>query len=307
MLAKIKDFQTQLDKVREQLKPPDMLKYDTPKGQIVRLDPKGEVAWINLGSADNLRASQSITFSIFGASTGGKIGGERKGAVEVVSIEGPHLAQAKIIEVTDPGRDPIVNGDLLITSLAIASITDLPVDPPAVPIAVPEPGTLGLFLAALAIVVDAYLDLRDLQIKGEGLNLKTDYLIVGEAPNLVERYETLAKAARAAAEDKDEPKGEDPRTARKRDIMAKMSEMQRKATELGVTVVPLRRFAVLTGYRLPKGVGVGAGAGYDFIRPSETLAPAEKQPAKANSKAKEEKKEKDEDEKEKEKEKEKDK
>ena len=86
LLAKIKDFQTQLDKVREQLKPPDMLKYDTPKGQIVRLDPKGEVAWINLGSADNLRASQSITFSIFGASTGGKIGGERKGAVEVVLI-----------------------------------------------------------------------------------------------------------------------------------------------------------------------------------------------------------------------------
>jgi hypothetical protein len=285
-----------------------MLKYDTPKGQIVRLDPKGEVAWINLGSADNLRASQSITFSVFGASTGGKIGGERKGAIEVVSIEGPHLAQAKIIEVTDPGRDPIVNGDLLInpawsptnrTHVAIAGLIDMTGE---------GRDQIDEFMRTLRrenIVVDAYLDLRDLQIKGEGLNLKTDYLIVGEAPNLVERYETIAKAARAVSEDKDEPKAEDPRMARKRDIEAKMTDLQHKATELGVTVVPLRRFAVLTGYRLPKGVGVGGGAGYDFIRPSETLAPAEKQPAKANGKAKEGKKEKDEDEKEKDKEKDK--
>ncbi|HEV3118095.1 MAG TPA: hypothetical protein VGY58_13670, partial [Gemmataceae bacterium] len=229
---------------------------------------------------------------------------------EVVSVEGPHLAQAKIIEVTDPGRDPIVNGDLLInpawsptnrTHVAIAGLIDMTGE---------GRDQIDEFMRTLrreGIVVDAYLDLRDLQIKGAGLNLKTDYLIVGEAPNLVERYETLAKAARAVSEDKDEPKGEDPRMARKRDIMAKMSEMQRKATELGVTVVPLRRFAVLTGYRLPKGVGVGTGAGYDFIRPSETFTPGEKEkpPAKANGKAKEEKREKDEDEKEKEKEKDK--
>src|SRR5207302_677007 len=45
----------QLIKVQEAQKPPDLLKYDTPKGAVVRLDPKGEVAWINIGSADNLR------------------------------------------------------------------------------------------------------------------------------------------------------------------------------------------------------------------------------------------------------------
>ena len=32
------------------------------------------------------------------------------------------------------------------------------------------------------IVVDAYLDLRDNDVKGTGMTLKTDYLIVGESP-----------------------------------------------------------------------------------------------------------------------------
>ena len=63
--------------------------------------------------------------------------------------------------------------------------------------------------------------------------------------------------------------------------------------------VKLRRFAMLTGYRLPKGVGISGGAGYDFIRQSETLSAPEKQPAKKNGKAETKPDKKDDDDKEK--------
>jgi len=42
-----------------------------------------------------------------------------------------------------------INGDLLITPLAIDSLINQPVDPPIFDVAVPEPATIALFLAAL--------------------------------------------------------------------------------------------------------------------------------------------------------------
>lgn len=268
----VKQTELELTKARDALKPPDLLKFDTPKGSIIRLDPRADVAWINIGSADNLRASEGVTFSIFSSSTGGKVGGERKGALEVVDVTGAHLAKAKITEITDPNRDPIVTGDLLInpawnstnrTHVAVTGLIDMTGE---------GRDQIDEFLRVLkreGIVVDAYLDLRDLNIKGDGMTLKTDYLIVGEAPNLTTNFSY---------------KADDPRVTRKTGIGEKMAEMRKQATELGVTVVPMRRFAMLTGYRLPKGVGVQTGAGYDFIRQSETLSAPEKQPDKKNGK-----------------------
>ena len=273
-LAKIKELEGHIKKISDQLKPPDLLKFDTPKGSIIRLDQTGEVAFLNIGSADNLRASQAVTFSVFSASTGGKIGGERKGALEVVDVLGPHLAKAKITEVVDPNRDPIVTGDVLInpvwnsgnqTHVAIAGLIDMTGE---------GRDEIDEFMRSLkreGIVVDAYLDLRDNDVKGTGMTLKTDYLIVGESPDLL------------TARDR-EFKVNDPRNERKIAVGEKMTDMRKQATELGVTVVPLRRFAMLTGYRLPKGVGVGTGAGYDFIRPGETLNAPEKKNGKAETK-----------------------
>jgi hypothetical protein len=43
-----------------------------------------------------------------------------------------------------------INGDLLITPLAVDSSTNLPVDPPTITVAIPEPATIALFIAALA-------------------------------------------------------------------------------------------------------------------------------------------------------------
>jgi hypothetical protein len=43
-----------------------------------------------------------------------------------------------------------INGDLLITPLAVDSVTGLPVDPASFEVAIPEPGTIILFITALA-------------------------------------------------------------------------------------------------------------------------------------------------------------
>jgi hypothetical protein len=289
----IAELERSLKKAQDAIKPPDLFKFDTPKGSIVRLDPKGDVAWIDIGSADNLRTSQNVTFSIFPAGAGGKTSGERKGALEVVDVLGPHLSRAKIIEVTDPNRDPIVTGDFLInpawspnnrTHVAIAGLIDLTGE---------GRDNIDEFMKNLkreGIVIDAYLDLNDLSIKGEGITLKTDYLILGEAP--------LDKVSASTNVN-------DPRFQRKKDVAEAIEKMRLEANKLGVAVVPLRRFAVQTGYRLPKGVGIGGGLGYDYIRPGETLSTPEKETPKKSDKKKEEKKEKDDEEKEKEKDKDK--
>jgi len=43
-----------------------------------------------------------------------------------------------------------INGDLLITPLAVDSVTNLAVDPPSFRVAIPEPATIALFITALA-------------------------------------------------------------------------------------------------------------------------------------------------------------
>jgi cytoskeletal protein RodZ len=281
----IDNLNIQITKLREKLTPPDLFKYDNPKGRIVRLDPRGEVAWVSIGSADNVRGHQNLTFSIFSSESGSQSNAERKGALEIVDVLEPHMSMAKITEVTDPNRNPIVTGDVLIN----------PAWSPTNQIHVGVAGLIDLtgegrdntdeFLRNLrreGIVVDAYLDLHDVAIKGDGMTIKTDYLIRGEMPSF----------------DLNGPlKLEDQRVQRKEEILSKIAAMEKQASELGATVVPFRRFVLLTGYKLPRGVGVQPGAGYDFLRPSETLSPVEKPAAKKAEKpaAKKEKKEDDED------------
>jgi hypothetical protein len=284
--GEIENLRLNLTKTQEKLKPPDLFKFDNPKGKIVRLDPKGEIAWINVGSADGLRPQQSLTFAIFGSGAGVKTGGERKGALEVVDVLNAHLSMAKITDVTDPNSHPIVPGDLLInpawspgmrTHLALAGLFDLTGE------GRDQIDELMRTLRREGVVIDAYLDLKDKTVKGDGMTIKTDYLVLGEQPT----FETSSTI-----------KPEDARVQRKMDIHQKLAEMQGEANRLGTTVVPFRRFVLLTGYRLPKGVGIAPGAGYDFIRPSETLS-TESKPGAKKPAAKEEKKEKEDEDKDK--------
>ncbi|HEX4590755.1 MAG TPA: hypothetical protein VH120_12535 [Gemmataceae bacterium] len=233
----LKDLQELHDLLLKALEGQQSIVNDSPKGQIVESKP-GQV-YINLGSAENVHPG--LTFSVLpSGSTGqGAAGRPRKGAIEVVNVMGPHLSAAKVVEAANPARDPILRGDLLFNPawdptqkvhVAIAGIIDLNgsgVD-----------GTPDLVrnLERQGIVVDAWLDLKDRQIKGPGITERTNYLVRGERPVLPPNMPV-----------------ENPLGAAMIEVLGKMDEMKNKSGEMGVSIVPYRRFLSLIGYRLPKG------------------------------------------------------
>jgi hypothetical protein len=276
----IKDLQDIRVKLVQKITPPDLLRFSTPKGRIVRLEPRGEMAWINLGSADNIRSQQRLTFSIFGSGSDGRSTNDvRKGSLEVVSVLEPHFSTAKITEIVDPARNPIMTGDLLINPawsptqrehVALAGLIDLTGD------GNDYSEEFMRNLRQQGVVIDAYLDLKDLTLKGDGITLKTDYLIVGEQPEI------------------DPTKTSGRKIERDKEIYDKIAALTNDANRLGVSVVPFRRFVQLTGYRLPRGASVQQRYNFESVRtPAPTPAPADrKEPAKKDDKpaAKEEKK-----------------
>src|SRR5260370_15126580 len=224
--GQIANLNLNLTKVRDHMKPPDLFKFDNPKGKIIRLDPKGEIAFVDVGSADNIKPHQSLTFAIFGAVAGVKAGGERKGALEIVDVLGAHLSMAKITDVTDPNGQPIVPGDLLInpawspanrTHVALAGLFDLTGE------GRDQIDELMRTLKKEGVVIDAYLDLKDRTVKGDGITIKTDYLVLGELPGF---------------DDKQGLKLEHARVARKGDILQKITDMQTQANRLGTHMLP---------------------------------------------------------------------
>jgi hypothetical protein len=77
-------------------------------------------------------------------------------------------------------------------------------------------------------------------------------LVVGDSPELTT-----------------EVMGGDKRADFKAQITAKMTDMRKEAERLGITIVPLRRFVELIGYKMPKGSGVAKSFGYESRVPSK--------------------------------------
>jgi hypothetical protein len=234
----LRDLGELQDLMTKALEGQQSLVNDTPKGKIVETKP-GQV-YIDLGSVDNVHAG--LTFSVLPAGSTGRAAAAtpRKGAVEVVSVMGPHLSAAKIVEAANPARDPLLRGDLLFnpawdpsqkTHVALAGIFDLNgsgVD-----------GTPDLIraLEKQGVVVDAWLDLKDRTIKGPGITERTSYLVKGEKPILPAGM----------------PPDGNPLATAMVDVLGKIDSMEAKARDLGVQPVPYRRFLLLIGYKLPRG------------------------------------------------------
>jgi hypothetical protein len=256
------DQQNRIVRISQQLPQTSVIDYDAPKGKIVQLDLLGKTAYLNLGRVENVKPQ--LTFSISGVGPGGKSNRQRKGTLEVVKVMGDHLCEARVTDVVDPNRDPIMKDDLVFNPIwtpyqqehvAITGLIDFTGD------GQDRTADLIRILEGQGVVVDAYLDLKDLTIKGKGMTLQTTYLIRGGDPDFGNQLQIVAN---------------DPRVARKSDIMAKIGEMQTEANRLGVAVVPLRRFVTLTGLRLPRAVNRQA---YDLgsLRLGENKEPAKKE------------------------------
>lgn len=233
----------------EELQPSDWLKFDQPKGHIKSLPGGGQIAYVDIGSSQGIRPQQNLTFSIFSPGTPGHPNKDYKGKIEIIDVLSATLSKAKIIEVVNPNANPFMVGDVLINPVwspnqrehvAIAGLIDLTGD---------RRNNIGEFMSNLermGVVVDAYQDLKDNTVKGPGMNLATAYLVVGDTPEIT-----------------GEVIGGDKRGDFKAQISAKITDMRNEAQRLGVTIVPMRRFVELIGYKMPKGAGVAKSFGYE--------------------------------------------
>jgi hypothetical protein len=245
-----RELSIQNDKMKQALSPPSFENFDKPAGRITSIDTRGRVAYLDLGSNDNVKPQ--LSFSVFGQGANGTANRTRKGAVEIVTIRGPHLSQARITETTDPGRNPIMVGDAIYNPawsptlhqhVAVTGIVDLTGDG--------SDNTMEFInnLERMGVVVDAYLDMRDLSIKGPGITLNTNYLVIGEEPKF---------------EDNGVLNLADQRVNRKREILERMSQMKNDAKADGVPSISVQRFMSLVGYRAPRPI---AGASLYDVTP----------------------------------------
>lgn len=242
----IDELQLRLAKAQDKLPKTSDIDLNLPKGRIQEIDRTGQTPFINIGRADGVKPQ--LTFAIHGAGPDGRPMKEAKGTLEVLDVLGERLSQARLTSVKDPNRDPVMKGDYLFNPgwspnmkqhVAIAGIVDLTGEG--------RRDSTNLMMRNLAdftrqlegqnVVVDAYLDLKDNSIKGQ-ITRQTDYLILGESPS----HES-SRLPRDGGEPKEEPKITPGSQA---------SKMQQEAIRNGVTIISLKKFLALSGFRPPR-------------------------------------------------------
>lgn len=215
--------------------------WDLPVGKVTRVHAGAKVreVTIDLGSAKGVRAH--MTFNVFAPSKYAATRADKqlKGTIEVVRVLGPHTSLARITATFDPDF-PIHEGDLLFnlfwgTHVAItgyANVTGIPTDSPA-----EQMRQLSDFMYLLqrqGIIVDAYLDLTDGQMKG-AITGNTRFLIRGDDLRL----------------DPKELEAKEPRAERAMQVNNAVATMRKDAVEKGVFVISARNFAATIGYHPP--------------------------------------------------------
>jgi hypothetical protein len=229
----------------------DAFQYDRPHGKVIRRS--GNVVDIDIGSADNVRPG--LTFSVFSGETP-TVGfrdrlrprtdargqpvmeGNRpvmdiqpKGTIEVVSVLGANLSQARITSNPDPVRDAIMASDVLYNPawkkgaadhVALYGVFDVDAD------GSDDIKRVVADLTKMGIVVDAYFDLETRKWVGQ-VTQQTTYAIEGYYPVLV---------------------GGDPLANAKSDITQALDRARDTAKQKGVQVVKARAFFPRAGYRI---------------------------------------------------------
>lgn len=218
--------------------------------RIMDLDRKGNMVYINLGSADNLQPQ--VTFSIHSVGLDGQLNPQSKGTVEVMRILGSHLALAQVTSEKDTKnfkKNPIVKGDKLFNPtwdpnrkrhVAIAGLADLGGE------GSDNTEDLRRLLKRQNVEVDAYIDVKsdkEPKLEGTGISSNTDYLIIADSLEAVNH----------------------PQARTNKDYLQKFQklehDMKAKAVENGVQVISLRRYLDMIGYQPPKVIKPVGGNG----------------------------------------------
>ncbi|MBN1589238.1 MAG: hypothetical protein JW888_06970 [Pirellulales bacterium] len=158
----------------------DNMRRETPdhfQGEVCWVEPRGDMVWIPLGSADALRPQTQ--FSVFSAGTNNVAEASKKASIEVTRIRGSHLAEARIVD--DTLTDPILVGDKIYTPIwslgekrhvALAGLIDLDNDGRS------DLEQVHTLIEMNGGVVDARMDAHGKRTGS--LNMDTRYLILGK-------------------------------------------------------------------------------------------------------------------------------
>lgn len=220
-----------IDKLREGQ--PDVDQFAQPAdGRINWVNQKYGKVWINLGSADGLRPQ--VTFSVAAEGDADAEAAEKKGAIEVVRITAPHMAEARI--TSDDATNPLMPGDRIYSQVwdrgrqvgfAIAGFVDLDNDKQS------DLQRLKNIITASNGRIDAAPD--DKGVKQGELTVGTRYLVLGEYPS-----------------------GTSPQDQA---LLATWTELGNEAERMGVETIAVDEFIKLMGWQLDnRSVALDAGS-----------------------------------------------
>ncbi|MBY0231252.1 MAG: hypothetical protein K2W96_18375, partial [Gemmataceae bacterium] len=206
--------------------------------RIAGIGRTGREPYINIGTDHKLQPQ--VTFSIHSMGKDGRLNPVPKGTLEVVSIKGPRLAQARITSLSkNADKDPILKGDYLFNPtwdpsnpkrVVLAGLADLNEDKSD------STKVLRDLLERQGVEVVGYIradDPKDPPKMVGGVTSKTDYLVLGDTLEQV-NHPRSGEAEFAAAY--------------RRLIKAQREE----AIANSVPVITLRKYLDMIGYRAPK-------------------------------------------------------
>jgi chemotaxis protein histidine kinase CheA len=267
LVAQLQQAQSALEKVNNKKKEleqkifsENQLNYQTAKGKVVRVDTDGTSVFVNLGQAD--LAKPGLTFSVFSPGAY-KADAAVKAKLEVTQVLNDHLSRARVTETKNAVRDPIVSGDELFNPvwtpglkehIAITGIIDLSGTGKN------DTAEFVRNLEAMGVAVDMWMDAKEGKLKGPGITAKTTYLVEAGFPDFDPD----------AALRPDNKKQED-----KEKIHTQGAEIKKQAIDQGATVIPIRQFIALVGYKTPRNYAPASDSSQKMA-PPPAVAPAEK-------------------------------
>jgi hypothetical protein len=252
MKASLKDKDLQITRLEtlnegltQELQATRRVTFEVPDGRIVQVENLTNSVWINLGSSDNLK--EALTFSVYRKDNAGigkaapPTGNESygtptygpsdiKGSIEVIKIEGAHLAKCRVtynptllpIAVNDPIYSPVWSPGGSDTFALVGEI-DLDGDGKSDREAVRE------FIRSAGASLDVEIDDEGRRV-GKGMNERTRFLIVARIPEA--RPTDTAERVKVVEA-----------------IRSESTALNRDAKQMGVQTISLPTFLAFSGYR----------------------------------------------------------
>jgi hypothetical protein len=233
----LKDAELKIKRLEQNIPRIDLLAYEQPKAKVIAVDAGQKTVHLNLGTAD--RVKPGLTFSVFGDGEY-KSTVDRKASIEVVEVVGENKCRARVTELKNAVRHPLVVGDLLYNPAWTPGLRDRIAIMGAIDLDGDGRDDTAEFVKALerdGAIVDVWLDMQDLTLKGarKSIGFQTNFLIVGDLPE-------------APADGK----AGDPRFERYVTVQKAVNELHDAALQKGLTIVNARRYLALAGMKVPK-------------------------------------------------------